>query len=467
MTPDGELLRRYAEADSEEAFAELVRRRLDLVYSAALRQVNRDTRLAQEVAQSVFTDLARKATALSRRQDLAGWLYTSTRFAAAKAVRTERRRQTREQEALAMRELLHTPAPGFDWERLRPVLDEAMHELKDSDREVILIRYFENLRLSEVGIRLGVAEDTARKRVDRALEKLRAALAKHGLPSAVSLSTALSAHAVQKAHAGLAAAITGASLADAAAGTGATLALCKFMAASKLKSSLLGVLLLAGVLTPLLLQYRALAGLRGENLSLRRRAAQLARLPAENLRLSGLLAAGQSTKAVPSEQFSELLRLRGQAGVQKDEMRKVRAELAARPVPNAPRVLLGSASTNFFPKGSWASAGYATPEATIQSLSWAISRSDVTALLACLSPQAQATLATHFEGKSDGEIAAEIAGEASQFQKVEGLRIVNEKMVSDEEVFITVYNDGTDSWGSMRMKRYGNQWIISGFPQSP
>src|SRR5216117_1397943 len=122
MTPDGELLRRYTETNSENAFAELVERHLNLVYSAALRQVNGDAHLAQDVAQTVFADLARKAASLARRPVLTGWLYTSAHFAAAKAVRTERRRHTREEEARAMHELLHTAAPDADWEHLRPVL---------------------------------------------------------------------------------------------------------------------------------------------------------------------------------------------------------------------------------------------------------------------------------------------------------------------------------------------------------
>src|SRR5262245_19666298 len=123
MTSDCELLRRYAETRSEEAFVELVRRHLDLVYSAALRQVNGDAHLAQDVAQTVFADLARKAGPLSRRSVLTGWLYTSTHFAAAKVVRAGRRRHVREQEAHNMRELLHEAAPGPDWDKLRPVLD--------------------------------------------------------------------------------------------------------------------------------------------------------------------------------------------------------------------------------------------------------------------------------------------------------------------------------------------------------
>ena len=97
MTPDSELLGRYAQTRSEDAFAELVRRHVNLVYSAALRQVNGDAHLAQDVAQTVFTDLARKAGSLARRESLTGWLYTSAHFAASKIVRTENRRRDREE----------------------------------------------------------------------------------------------------------------------------------------------------------------------------------------------------------------------------------------------------------------------------------------------------------------------------------------------------------------------------------
>src|SRR5215510_8540948 len=133
MTLDCELLRRYSEEKYEEAFAELVQRHLDLVYSAALRQVNHDAHLAQDVAQMVFTELSRKAAVLARRHVLTGWLYTCTHFCAAKAVRTERRRHAREQEAQAMHEVVHNPQTELDWECILPVLDKVMIELNELD----------------------------------------------------------------------------------------------------------------------------------------------------------------------------------------------------------------------------------------------------------------------------------------------------------------------------------------------
>src|SRR5882757_2180865 len=129
MIDDAELLRRYAEEHSEAAFADLVQRHLDLVYSTALRQLRGDAHLAQDVAQLVFTALARKAASLAGRTTLAGWLYLSTHHAAAQAVRSAQRRHTREKEAHVMQELFSNPDSATDWDRVRPVLDDAMRHL--------------------------------------------------------------------------------------------------------------------------------------------------------------------------------------------------------------------------------------------------------------------------------------------------------------------------------------------------
>ena len=278
MTPDSELLRRYAGTKSEEAFAELVRRHLDLVYSAALRQVNGDAHLAQDVAQTVFTDLARKAGSLSRRETLTGWLYTGAHFAAAKIVRTENRRRDREEKF--MREPISETATAADWEKLRPLLDDAMHELKEADREAILLRYFENRQFAEIGGKLGLNENTARMRVERALEKLRAVFLRRGIATTTALASVISTNAVQIAPAGLAATLTSTSLA--AAGTGTTLTFLKLMTLTQLKLGI-SALVVAGATTALVVQHQAQIKLHEENQSLRQ---QMAKLQTENERLS-------------------------------------------------------------------------------------------------------------------------------------------------------------------------------------
>ena len=103
------------------------------------------------MVQNVFTALARKAPALAGRRVLSGWLYTSTRFAAAEIVRSERRRRAREEAALALQEPSEAPVL---WGRLRPVLDDVMGELGDRDRQAILLRYFEDLPFADIGARL-------------------------------------------------------------------------------------------------------------------------------------------------------------------------------------------------------------------------------------------------------------------------------------------------------------------------
>ena len=312
MTPDSELLRQFAKTNSEDAFAELVKRHVHLVYSAARRQVGGDAHLAQDVAQTVFSDLARKAGPLSRRPALTGWLYTSAHFAAAKIARTENRRRDREEKF--MREptneggagLPPAPsAPEADWEKIRPALDAAMHELKESDREAILFRYFENQPFIQVGAKLGLNENAARMRVERALEKLRAIFAGRGITTAAALASAISANAVQLAPTNLATTITTASIAT--AGTG-TFTLLKIMTATKLKIGI-GALVVVGAATALVVQHQGQEKLRADNESL---VQQLAQIQADNESLSNHLAVAANPKSLSDEQFNELLKLRGE-----------------------------------------------------------------------------------------------------------------------------------------------------------
>jgi RNA polymerase sigma factor (sigma-70 family) len=184
MIDDAELLRRYAEEGSQPAFAELVQRHLDFVYNAAARQTHGNAALAQDVAQIVFVDLARKAGRLSRHEVLVGWLHTATRFAVGKAIRTESRRQAREQEAHRMNEILSGRAEDLvDWTQLAPEIDAALGELKERERVAILLRFFEKRPLADIAAKLALTETAARSCVDRALDKMRDHLARRGVTS--------------------------------------------------------------------------------------------------------------------------------------------------------------------------------------------------------------------------------------------------------------------------------------------
>jgi RNA polymerase sigma factor (sigma-70 family) len=329
MTPDSELLGRYARTRSEDAFTELVRRHVNLVYSAALRQVSGDAHHARDVAQTVFTDLARKAGSLACRASLTGWLYTSTRFAAAKIVRTERRRHHREDKFMRdpTNEISAGVSPGTDWEKFHPVLDDAMHELNEDDREAVLLRYFENRQFAEMGARLDLNENAARMRVERALEKLRVIFAKRGITTGAALASLISAHAVQMAPAGLATTLAMTSLA--AAGTGTTLTLLEFMTATQFKLGI-STLAIASAATAFVVQHQTHTQLRGVNESLRR---QISQLRTDNENLSNRLAQIGGTTKLSDDQFNELLNLRGEVGVlqqQNESSQRFRTELLQR-----------------------------------------------------------------------------------------------------------------------------------------
>ncbi len=334
MIEDAELLRRYALNRTEDDFAELVRRHLNLVYSAALRQVNGDAHLAQDVTQLVFADLARKAESVANHRVLAGWLFTSTRFAAAKAVRGEQRRHAREAEAQLMQELFlpDDPAARLDWARVRPVLDDVLGELSDSDREVILLRFFEGRDFAGVGAKLSVNDNAARMRVERALDKLRALLERRGVTStSAALAAALANQAVMAAPAGLVATVTGAALAGAGAaavGTAGTAAgagaLATFMSMTKLQLGIAGALAVAGA-TGYIVQGQSNAALRSEVNSLRQENAAIATLQAENLKLARTAAEVADMRG----DDAELARLGDESAALKTRLQQVaRAEQA-------------------------------------------------------------------------------------------------------------------------------------------
>jgi RNA polymerase sigma factor (sigma-70 family) len=313
MTDSQTLLADYVKTGSETAFRELVARYLDLVYSTAARLAGGDTHLAEDVAQMVFVDLARLAGGLSGEVRLGGWLHRHTCFVAAKTLRGERRRQFRERQAVEMNSL-----PDHCEARLAevaPILDEAINQLGATDRAAVLLRFYERLDFRSVGAALGTNEAAAQKRVARALEKLHVLLTRRGVTlSSAALGAALAGAAVKAAPVGLAASIAGTAMAGAAAGAGSPLILLRFMASTKLKTTVIAAVLIASVVTPLLLQRQAQARWREQDESWRQQSSQLAQLTADNQRLAGLLAGANDSAASSNSQFRELLRLRGEVG---------------------------------------------------------------------------------------------------------------------------------------------------------
>lgn len=258
---DAQWIRDYAAHGSDPAFAGIVARHTDLVYSAALRQTG-SPELAREIAQSVFTDLARKAPELAGRlapeASLAGWLYRGTRFATLSRLRDERRRASHERQfmehfhpaagATHSRAAEPTAESAPDWQQVAPVLDEAMAELGDADREAVVLRYFQNQDFQAVARALGVSEAAAQKRVSRAVERLRESLAQRGVTAgAQGLVVLIAAQAVLVAPAGLSAALATAALAGTTLITAATATVGKAIAMTTTQKVLVAAVLAAAV----------------------------------------------------------------------------------------------------------------------------------------------------------------------------------------------------------------------------
>ncbi len=334
---DLDLLRQYAREGMEDAFTALVNRHLDLVYSAALRQVG-SAALAEEVAQSVFTDLARNALRLKPDTLLTAWLYQVARRTAIDVVRKESSRQMRERIAL---ELADMKTNGAEWTQIGPLLDEAMEALPEADRSAILLRYFENRSLREVGQTLGMSEDAAQKRVSRAVERLRGFFSKQGLTvGAGGLAALLSANAVESSPVGLGATISAAAALSGAGVQSATaLGAAKIIAMTTIQKTLIAATLAAAVGTgiygvrrnshlrdQLRAQEQREAPLAEQNRQLRQErddaTQQAAALRDDNERLKG--------------NSAELLKLRGETGVLRRQLAETVKKQAPPPVPTTP-----------------------------------------------------------------------------------------------------------------------------------
>lgn len=231
-TDDGALLRQFAENNSDEAFAALVTRHINLVYSVALRRAG-NPHAAEEITQAVFIILAKKAAQLRHDRALGSWLFRTTRLTANNFIRSEARRHRREEEAY-MQSVVEggsgAPPPQAPeiWPEIAPLLDDAVANLRERDRRAILLRFYEGRNLREVGAVLGASEDAAEKRVNRALEKLRKFFTKRGVTlSSVAIAGTISAHSVQAAPVALAKSVTVTAIAKGSIAAATTLTLVK------------------------------------------------------------------------------------------------------------------------------------------------------------------------------------------------------------------------------------------------
>ena len=322
MTDSQTLLADYARTGSDAAFRELVGRYVDLVYSTALRLVEGDRHRAEDVAQIVFVDLARAARTLSHEVKLGGWLHRHTCFVAAKTMRGERRRQSRERQTVEMNALQDNS--GGNFALMAPILDEAINELGEADRTAILLRFYEQREFRSVGAAIGTTEDAARMRVTRALEKLQDLLLRRGVKaSAATLSIALSAHAVQAAPVGLAVTISTASaLAATAAQTSTAIAAAKTIAMTTLQKSLIAATLTLAVGTGLY-EARQASVLQTQVQTLQQQADQIQQAQRERDDAISALTAAQVQIGQLGQEVGENLRLRAEVARLRSEAQAV------------------------------------------------------------------------------------------------------------------------------------------------
>lgn len=375
--PDHVLLREFSDQRSEQAFATLVHQHIDLVHSAATRLTG-SRHLAEEVAQAVFLALAQQAPRVAKKVNqgmpLSAWLHVTTRNLAGKLIRTEVRRQAREQATDAMRSNLDFhDSSSTDWERIAAHLDQSLGELSESDRNVVFLRYFEGKTAREIGAQLGIAEDAAQKRVLRALDRLRSHLNRLAPElSSSTLASLLAAWAVQKAPPALAATI--AQTAWNGLGTATAVSVVQgFQQASiqafmtKSQTIATGVLVAAMAL-PIAYQAKEIHDLRGRVPPITPTLADSGARPAIDPAVPGVnadLATGSSANV----EAVELARLRARA----DELRKAIADRRNTPPTTEPRISETAGPLLLRPGERVAvtnlvTAGTDSPEATAQTI---------------------------------------------------------------------------------------------------
>jgi len=459
---DRQLLREYIRSQSQEAFRELVARHLPMVYSTARRMV-RDDHLAEDIAQDVFAILVRKAGGLGAERVVGGWLYNTTRHLAMHTVRAEQRRRRREEIAVAMQPQQTPDDAGRILEQLEP----AMTELEETERNALVLRFFEDRSLREVGLELGISEEAARKRVNRAVERLRTIFwARRIAVSSVVLSGVLAASSTTAVPAGLSAAISAAAVAGATAATATTTtttqAILMSMFNAKTVVAAAGAALLAasGVY---LVQQRHIERLRAHNQAL---ATENRQLSAERESAAKAAETARAELSRVQQDSAELLRLRNEVGQlrrERDTARQVSAKAAAASAGSGPS---RGAPGRYITKDELAFVGYTTPEAAVESTTWAMIHGTYEQANAGLSPELQQDEQKNAEAREHFERTQ--AGMAGIFK---GMQVIARKAVTGDRVELKIKFDADPMPGGgpaqppfviQPMVKVGSEWRFGG-----
>lgn len=453
---DRQLLQEYIRSQSQEAFRELVARHLPMVYATAHRMVH-DRQLAEDVAQNVFATLIQKAGALGASPIVGGWLYNTTRHLAMHAVRTEQRRRQREEAAVAMQPLQTADETSRILEQLEP----AMTQLDETERDALVLRYFEDRSLRGVGQELGISEDAARMRVNRALDKLRTVFAGQGIPvTSVLLASVLAASTTTAVPAALSTAIMAAALAGAAAAaTTATNVILTSMFGAKTIAAAVGAALLAGTAI-YLVQQSQIERLKADNQNL---IAQRQQSAADQETASRAAQAAKEELARLRKNNADLLRLRNEVG----QLRRERAAQQAVPAAGS-----GQSAANpgrYISKDQLVFAGYATPEAALQSMLWGVLNGTYEQAAGALAPdfqQQELKDGKSREGFEDAKKTMPLA--------FKGMQIVARKTLAEDRVELKVRVD-VDPTVNADLKmppfviepvlKVGNEWKVAGNPR--